>query len=1149
MAIDAARARTISCVWLAMLLICSPPGRAQEREVNVALAAFGATAWASSVYGPGYEAANALDGRWTNRDTDKWNSAASAGPHWLVVDLGRERVIRRIVIRHEGVFGQGDLYNTRDFQIQRGASANGPWVDIVPPVRNNTAAVTEHRFPPVRARYLRLYITQGEQGRNEYARIFEFEAYSRISDLDEPLVSLTAPAVFRQGAQGIEQKVIAQIAGPSALLGAPAKLEVEGVGTAQLGPPNAQGYRAAWLPVPDRSRALDAAVTIEPAGKAPFVVHRTIVLEPPGASLGDVHFPPFFAKGSVHLISSSHQDIAWMDTPQRCEVQRDRQVITPALQKMRTDPQFRFSMEDTLSLLEYLRRHPERRAEILRRTREHRFEWGATYNQPYEGLEAGEGLVRQVYYGKRLLRKLLPGCDARAAWSVDVPGRAAQMPQILAKAGVPYLILSRHAPGIFRWNSPDGSGVTAFSPGHYYNAWARLHADVPTVAANIASDLNQWAKTFEERGLKPDFGYIVSTDASGPEDFADLRSRWPSWEGRGASPSAPALLSSTAEAFLDAATSGRPRLPVITGERPNVWLYIHGPTHHLAVSAMRQAFMLLPAAETFWSALCLMNGSFARYPKAALDLAWMAAIYPDHGWGGYYGEITDEVFRRKAVYARDLGASLLHKAIKGIAGRVQTRPNAGVPILVFNALSWVRTDPVTVQVKFLKGQARGVRIVDPQGTPVASQIVSARRYADGSLKSACVIFIAQGVPSMGYATWYARPVVSRNPSGRPLPQPVNRIDTGVFRVDLVPGGIRSIYDKARGRELLHTNKFLGGELFTMQSVGNGAGEFAEVQQPTMEEFDKLSNHRPRWRLVEDGPVRIVAEMFHPKEAAGFRHVSVRQRLIVYRTLPRMDLETDLLLWDGTPYREFRLAFPVNVPSARITYEAPMAAIEVGRGEISGAAGERYTQPCAQVRPREVQNWIDASGAHGGVTLSSSVAVWDWLDPTPGPVDYPVLQPVLLASRKSCHGQGNYYLQQGDHAFRFSLFPHDGGPENGRRLAVAANTPLLAVTPSAPSRRADLPEARSFFAIAPGNMVITTVKKAEDHDAIIVRCCEMDGRSVDARIASFVPIASARRTTIIEDPREPIHCKGRVANLQVGHNAIETILLTPAVGRR
>ena len=39
--------------------------------------------------------------------------------------------------------------------------------------------------------------------------------------------------------------------------------------------------------------------------------------------------------------------------------------------------------------------------------------------------------------------------------------------------------------------------------------------------------------------------------------------------------------------------------------------------------------------------------------------------------------------------------------------------------------------------------------------------------------------------------------------------------------------------------------------------------------------------------------------------------------------------------------------------------------------------------------------------------------------------------MLLASRRSCHGQGNWYLQEGDHRYRFSLTSHEAADSQGR----------------------------------------------------------------------------------------------------------------------
>src|SRR4030042_4162292 len=92
---------------------------------------------------------------------------------------------------------------------------------------------------------------------------------------------------------------------------------------------------------------------------------------------------------TLHLLSSSHQDIAWMNSPEACMEYRDTHCLTPALAMMAQNPEYCFVMENMLNLMEYIERHPERRADILRFTREGRMEWGATFNKPYESLLSG----------------------------------------------------------------------------------------------------------------------------------------------------------------------------------------------------------------------------------------------------------------------------------------------------------------------------------------------------------------------------------------------------------------------------------------------------------------------------------------------------------------------------------------------------------------------------------------------------------------------------------------------------------------------------------------------------------------------------------------------------------------------------------------
>jgi alpha-mannosidase len=487
---------------------------------------------------------------------------------------------------------------------------------------------------------------------------------------------------------------------------------------------------------------------------------------------------------------------------------------------------------------------------------------------------------------------------------------------------------------------------------------------------------------------------------------------------------------------------------------------------------------------------------------------------------------------------------VLDDALKAIAGRVATVPGKGTPIVVFNPLSWARTGPVTTQVA-----ARGARyqVCDADGRPASLQMGPVE--TPGGAASQTVEFVATDVPALGYKTYYLRAMdpVDGVDAGGLSNAPLRTIENAFYRIELAPGGVASLFDKQLGREVLETRKFLGFEVFTMRSVGNGAGEFGRVQQPTMEGFDKLSSHKPAWREAGDGGSGPVKKVYAFEQAMA--DCTVREKLIVYETIKRIDCEVSLVGFDGNPYREYRLAVPVAAEKGQVAYEIPFGVLEVGQGEIAGTGGPAYgnlvyDELCSDIRPREVQNFLYAGGADLGLTLSTSVAVNDYKDPTDDPVPYPVLQPVLLASRRSCHGEGNWYLQEGDHDFRFSLTSHAAGWRNGYRAGIAANTPLLAVAPAAGSAQAGLPEALSFLPTNASNIVLATMKKAEADDAVVIRVCEIEGKDGETEIRLPVPVKTAVRTNVIEEDATALKPRSRRLVLPVGHHAIETVKLVP-----
>lgn len=872
------------------------------------------------------------------------------------------------------------------------------------------------------------------------------------------------------------------------------------------------------------------------------VVKAQSIFGPSGSANSD---HSFFSNGIVNIVSSSHQDIAWMDSIAACEKFRDEHMITPALQIMKKNPNYCFSVEDALSLREYLNRHPDRYNDILKYAKEGRLEFGATYNMPYESMYDGEALIRQLYLGKKWLQKKLPGCQFLTDWNEDVPGTALQWPQILSKAGVKYLYISRQEPGIYQWNSKDGSHVLMFTPGHYYNGSRSLDGDGDSTKG-LMNYINGWSVYFKNHKFNRALPLLITTDWNKPSDLASL---FRSWNSQSKNEGLPTLKYSDAATTFKDLESPNAIYTNLTGERPNEWLYIHGPTHERALTASRKANRTLTAAETFSSIYAILGKNFSLYPQSELTTAWEEAIYPDHGWGGKHGDLTDLTFRRKFEDADAIAETVLSQSLNGIVSHIGFN-RKGKSIVVFNPLSSKRTDKVEVSLNVYGQDTVSYKLMDATtGKEVPFQLEKANPSNEDD-EDITISFVANDVPSLGYKTYSLIPFVEKLTNGVPEkatdPSLINAeagsdvYENQFYKIEFASGGLKSIYDKQLKKELLNTDKFLGGEVFQLQSIGNGAGEFSVIQPVSMNGFEKVSTYKPKWNCTEYGPVKKSWEFTQQTKFAG-----IHENITTYDSIKQIDFTVEILGFSGERYREYRMAFPLNQTDSKVAYEVPMGVVEVGKDEIKGAAGysynnQIYSTECSKIHPREVQDWFNSSKDNTSVTISSSVAAFDWIDPTDSLNKTTILQPLLLVSRKSCNSEGNYYLQPGNHTFHFRLTSSDGDWTSATSTGKEQNQPLRPVVINVAEKTNGLPSSFSFASVNAGNILISTIKKSEDENSLIMRLVDMQGKATNANINWFGKINGVTKTNIIEEDDKPIGESSNSIKIKVNPFSIETL---------
>lgn len=866
----------------------------------------------------------------------------------------------------------------------------------------------------------------------------------------------------------------------------------------------------------------------------------------------------FFKNGTGHIVSSSHNDIAWWNTPYKTMEYRDLNIISPAIDIVEKDKDFKHTMECVLYLMEYLQRHPEKKELLHKLAVEKRLMWGATYTQPYENLLNDEGLVRQVYFGKKWFDKTFDGASAKVAWSPDVPGRAMQFPQILSKSGIDYLMISRVDAGAFEWFSPDGSSVKGYSNGHYFYAANCLNSEnISEVEEKVDETLSSAKEHYIKNNLPADYLFLSVADYAKPKNYKELINKWPQKENRKLD--IPDLKHSSVEEFMEAITSNpNSTFTTYKGERPNEWAYIHGATHHKEVDYGRKASNIMPQAEMYSLINCLLEKDFEKYPTEQIEEAWKHILYPDHGFGGGNGHITDKVFGNAMKKGYEISTSLRDSALKSITKYIDVKDEKGVAVVVFNPNNYDITDTVRYKLDIRKIPSRYFMVKDELGKEIEYQIIDEDNAFELTIE-----FLAEKVNKMGYKTFYIKPTETPTKniwlketalqrdwlvknenldvSGkRKLKDKEQIIENDYYKVVFGKGGIDSLYDKQLEREILDISNYKGFEIFMLNSHGTGAGEFEQIQQPDTSFLDEMKNYDCEWEILEDGGVKTSVCLKNK-----FSCCYVIQIISIYHKVKKIDCDIEIVSFDGTPYREIRFALPISINNYDITYDVPMGAVTVGKDEVNGPCATeffkginvvRYPTDCREIHPREVQNWIAVHNEENHMILSSDVSMFDFVNVKDNNDKTPIIQPILLASRRSCHGWGNEYLQMGSHKYHFTFTTGEKDVKDSNKIAETQNNSLVIVEADKLNNKKVLPQSLSFFNINNDDVIISSIKKCEDDDSMIIRVYENYDEKTKIEINSYFGINDIIKTDIIENEKEFVK---DYKNIEIGNRSIET----------
>lgn len=787
----------------------------------------------------------------------------------------------------------------------------------------------------------------------------------------------------------------------------------------------------------------------------------------------------WFNMKELYMIGNSHIDPVWFWNWEE-GMQEVKATLASALERMDTYPEFCFTCSST-AFFEWIERVDPNLFEALRRrVQEGRMEIvGGWFLEPDCLLPSGEAFVRHALYGQRyLMEKFSTRCHI--GFNIDSFGHNATLPQILSKSGMDtYVFMRPRLPqSLFRWASDDGSEVQALCLPGEYTTW--FHD--PTVA-NIQLTLDrtpEWDKMVA--------CYGVGDHGGGPtvENIESIRSLKHSF------PDTTLHFATFDSFFHDYQPQSQPRL---TGpfERINQGCYsIDAPFKR----RYRQAEQRLLEADRMMAMVKLAGGAWMK-ETAQMERLWKLLLF--NTFHDTFGGTTIRSARDEAVM-QICAVSAQAGIIRGIAQQALSQQvltaDYGFPLFLFNPSA---TDFAGVQEVELEWFCQSdLKLMDAQGREVPYQ----RIHTDAKVRHTTLggrrrfLFEAK-VPAHGVQVFYVTKDAStlgRNHNFEIEKPCANILDNGLIRAefDLKIGELSQLTDLQTGRGCLAGNARLCLYRDERDCWGGLQG-----------------------RVYEDCNIRFTLDSIEKIESGAMREI-IRVRSHFENTLS----EIHYILEKGAKALRVKSLLRFNHPWHLVKLALPLGDVASTTAETAYGVHRRLHTDNVEFN---MQRFLDVCHTDGSGLSIANDSIYGY--------NIDCGEARLTLTRSAIFAQGNSpdwynevetyeYTDLGEHKHEFLLMPHGTAVDNAALYGLAdrLSHPCGYLLDTVHRNRKDgCYRGASVVTVAPDNVHLMLIKRAEDGEGVILRLLETDGVDTQATI------------TIGE----------KSYSVAVGHNAIET----------
>jgi alpha-mannosidase len=780
------------------------------------------------------------------------------------------------------------------------------------------------------------------------------------------------------------------------------------------------------------------------------------------------------AQHNVSAIGHAHIDTAWL-WPLAETRRKVIRTVSTTLQLLKDYPEYRFSFSQAVQHDWVKEMQPELYAAMKQRVAEGRIvPVGGMWVEPDTNVPSGESLIRQLLIGQRWFRQEY-GLTCREIWIPDVFGYCAQLPQIAIHGGATRFLtqklswnqINKPHHHTFYWEGLDGTRLlTHFPPTDTYNAVCTVQE-----ALYHVRNYKDLERSNESYLL---FGFGDGGGGPTPEMLERL-SRMRDVDGL------PRMAIRSSDDFFARLEADAQDLNTVVGE---LYFELHRGTYTSQARTkrgMRKSELLLHDVELIAAAaMALAKAQNAKrtgrassvYPSAQLDGLWKTVLLNQF----------HDILPGSSIYAVYEDAHAQLGEVMHTASQLRDQAVDALDA----ALAQGKTDAPRVLTINTASVARAEVVELPAGAADASQ-VSASTKPLGIAAVGALGASVEPLEALYLRGNDATPVRGRKVNGGFV------LENGFVRAEFKDdGALVSLLHKPTGRESLAEGA--RGNQFVLFDDRPMDWEAWDVDVFHLEKRANAPGAATA-RLVEKGPLRAAIEFTYQLSPRS----TLRQVVYLSATSARLDFATEV---DWHESRRFlKVEFPLNVRAQEATYDVQFGHLQrpthfntsydVARFEVCG------------------HKWADLSEPGFGVALLNDCKY-----------GYAAHSNVLRLSLLRAPKYPDPEADMGKHEFKYALLPHAGSPLDGGVIeaAYAFNLPLIVrPTTAAPSELTVLATDRP-------NVIVETVKKAEDGEALIARLYEAHGARGSAALSSDLPIKRAWRCNGLEETETKLDWK-------------------------